>query len=135
MCSLLCELFGIESDFRPDSRKQALGLGLLVGDGSGSSLVLVAETGNEIIGMCSVQILISTAQGGPVGLLEDLVVKREHRGNGIGTGLLSEIVSWCETKKITRIQLLRDADNGRAHEFYIGNGWADTNLLCMRKML
>ena len=73
--------------------------------------MLVAEKGDEIVGMCSVQILISTAQGGPVGLLEDLIVRKGHRGNGIGTRLLSEIFIWYDAKYISRLQLLRDADS------------------------
>lgn len=135
MCDLLGELFSIESDFSPDTGKQSRGLKLILGDTSGASLVLVADRGGEIIGMCSVQTVISTAEGGPVGLLEDLIVRRDHRGKGIGTRLLCAIVRWCDTKNISRVQLLRDVDNGRALEFYIGNGWSSTNLVCMRKML
>jgi GNAT superfamily N-acetyltransferase len=135
MCDLLCELFSIESDFRPDREKQARGLELLLNDTSGSSIVLVAERRCEIVGMCSVQMLISTSEGGPVGLLEDLIVRKDHRGNGIGTRLLSEIFKWCVTKNISRLQLLRDADNVEALRFYGAHGWTDTNLVCMRKML
>ena len=135
MCDLLSELFSLESDFSPDSLKQAAGLDLLLENRNGSSTVLVAERDDEVIGMCSVQTLISTAQGGPVGLIEDLIVRKEHRGNRIGTRLLSEIVRWCAAKNITRLQLLRDADNKKALEFYTGNGWTGTSLVCMRKML
>ena len=135
MCSLLSELFAIESDFSPDSQKQAKGLSLLLNERSGLSAVLVAENGDEIVGMCSVQTLISTAEGGPVGLLEDLIVRKEYRGNGIGTRLLFEIFRWCDTKNILRLQLLRDVDNEYALKFYARSGWTDTRLVCMRKML
>jgi GNAT superfamily N-acetyltransferase len=135
MCGLLSELFSIESDFSPDRQKQATGLTLLMNDKSGLSIVLVAEKADEIIGMCSVQTLISTAQGGPVGWLEDLIVRKEHRGNGIGTRLLSESFRWCDTKNISRLQLLRDVDNERALKFYARNAWSSTQLLCMRKFL
>jgi GNAT superfamily N-acetyltransferase len=135
MGGLLSELFSIEADFCPDSQKQAKGLSLLLSDTSGSSIVLVAEKDDEIIGICSVQTLISTAEGGPVGLLEDLIVRKDHRGNGIASKLLSEIFRWCDTKNISRIQLLRDLDNERALKFYAGNGWNETRLVCMRKML
>ena len=135
MCDLLAELFSIESDFSPDRNKQAGGLNLLLGDASGSSIVFVAEKEGEIIGMCSVQTLISTAEGGPVGLLEDVIVRKEHRGKGIGKRLLSGVVGWCGAKNISRLQLLRDADNIEALEFYGANGWTGINLVCMRKML
>src|SRR5271169_6952109 len=120
MCDLLSELFSIEADFSPDRKKQSRGLELLLCGTSGSSIVLVAEKGDEIAGMCSVQILISTAEGGPVGLLEDLVVKSQYRGSGIGTRLLSEIVGWSAKKNLSRLQLLRDTDNIEALKFYVG---------------
>ncbi|MBI5639697.1 MAG: GNAT family N-acetyltransferase [Nitrospirae bacterium] len=135
MCALLADLFSLESDFSPDRKKQARGLKLLLSDASGSSAVFVAEHDKEIIGMCSVQTLISTAEGGPVGLLEDVIVRKEHRGKGIGKGLLAEVVRWCTRKNLSRLQLLRDADNEPALKFYARSGWAGINLVCMRKML
>lgn len=135
MCDLLSELFSIESDFIPDKRKQAQGLELLLNDKTGSSVVLVAEKSDEIIGMCSVQTLISTAEGGPVGLLEDLIVKKCQRGKGTGTRLLSEIFKWCASNNILRIQLLRDSDNLKSLIFYNINGLSSTRLVCMRKYL
>jgi GNAT superfamily N-acetyltransferase len=97
--------------------------------------VFVAEKDGEIIGMCSVQVLISTAEGGPVGLVEDVIVRREYRGRGIGSRFLSEITAWCNARNISRLQLLADVDNARAKKFYAGSGWTCTRLLCMRRML
>ncbi len=134
MCGLLAELFSIEADFSPDRGKQFRGLELLLSGTAGLSVVLVAEADASIVGMCSLQIVISTAEGGPVGLLEDLVVRKDYRGRGIGTSLLSEIVRWSRTRNLSRIQLLRDADNPAAREFYIVNGWTETKLVCMRKV-
>ncbi|MBI5742188.1 MAG: GNAT family N-acetyltransferase [Nitrospirae bacterium] len=135
MCGLLSELFSIEQDFRPDMEKQAAGLGLLLDNKSGSSVVLVAERDKEIIGMCSVQTLISTAEGGAAGLLEDLIVQREYRGKGAGSKLLLEVFKWCRAGNISRLHLLRDIENNEALDFYIRKGWRDTKLVCMRKLL
>ena len=135
MCDLLSELFLIESDFRVDAKKQADGLALLINDKSGSSAVFVAEDAGKVVGMCSVQTLISTAEGGPVGLVEDMIVNRQYRRRGMGRAILSEIMKWGIEKKMTRLQLLRDADNADALEFYARNGWSDTRLVCMRKLI
>lgn len=132
MCGLLSELFSIEADFAVDVEKQSRGLGLLVNGASGSSIVLVAEKAGEVVGMCSVQKLISTSEGGPVGLLEDLVVKKKNRGGGIGRHLLEAASNWCIQQNYLRLQLLRDNDNISALRFYEINGWKDTNLVCMR---
>ncbi len=135
MCDLLSELFSIESDFSPDRRRQAKGLNLLLDDASGSSALFIAEEDGEIVGMCSVQTLVSTAEGGPVAMLEDVIVRKERRRKGIGKMLLSKVVRWCAGKNISRLQLLRDVDNEPALKFYAGNGWTGTNLTCMRMMI
>ena len=135
ICDLLSALFSIEADFTADREKQARGLNLLLQDRSGSSLVVVAETEGAVIGVCSMQTLISTAEGGLVGLIEDLIVQDRYRGNGIGSQLLAWIYRWCMTKNISRLQLLRDAANDQALDFYNQNGWNSTSLVCMRKLL
>ncbi len=133
MCGLLADLFAVEADFTPDTVKQARGLSTLVAGPSDSSCVAVAIKGGDVVGMASVQTVISTAEGGPVGLVEDVVVRRDCRGAGIGTRLLSEILEWCGKKKMSRLQLLADVNNGQALNFYRGRGWEMTGLVCVRK--
>jgi len=87
LCELLNELFNIEEDFTPNYEKQKKGLELLIKDEN--CIIFVARHKNKVIGMCSIQILISTAEGGKVALLEDLVVAENFRNMGIGTKLLS----------------------------------------------
>lgn len=135
LCRLLAELFAIETDFTADPARQSRGLELLLQDAAGTAVLLVAKEEETIVGMCSVQTLISTAEGGPVGLIEDLVVSQGHRGRGAGTALLAAVTRWCLSRNISRIQLLRDTGNLPAKGFYEQRGWLDTNLLCMRKML
>lgn len=135
MCILLSDLFSIEADFSPDEEKQARGLSCLIQDMKDTSLVVVADTGEDIIGMCTVQTLISTAEGGTVGLLEDLIVMKEHRGKGVGTELLRAISAWSGRKNMSRLQLLMDLDNRAANDFYVGRRWSRTKLVCMRKLI
>ncbi len=135
MCDLLADLFAIEADFVPDRLKQTHALSILTADQSGSSLTLVAAAGGEVIGMCSVQAVISTAEGGPAGVIEDLVVHRVYRGSGIATRMLEVLQKWCRALGITRLQLLADKDNDQAHAFYSARGWSCTNLVCLRKHL
>lgn len=134
MCDLLVELFSIESDFVPDREKQARGLSLLLNDQSESSYVLVAVHEETVIGMATVQTLISTAEGGRVGLVEDVVVDRQFRNQGIGALLLERVVAWCRGKGLKRLQLLADHENRPALAFYTFQGWTTTYLICMRKM-
>jgi hypothetical protein len=64
LCGLLEDLFSLEADFEPDPEKQVRGLSMLVTDPSGSSLVLVAVKNGIVVGMATVQTLVSTAEGG-----------------------------------------------------------------------
>ncbi|MDA8388238.1 MAG: GNAT family N-acetyltransferase [Nitrospiraceae bacterium] len=134
MCRLLEELFRMEYDFEPDAGRQEKGLRALLKRRK-SAVLLVAEKAGEVLGMCSVQVLISTAEGGRVGLLEDLVVKDGLRGFGIGSALLTEALKWCAFRGLLRVQLLRDAGNGPALDFYTHRGWSGTRLVCMRRRL
>jgi ribosomal protein S18 acetylase RimI-like enzyme len=134
MVALLGQLFSIEEDFNVDPERQYRGLGLLLGDPD-LNIVLVAEVEDRIVGMCSVQMLISTAQGSPCGLIEDMIVDRKFRGQGIGSGLLDSACEWAAEEGATRMQLLADRENVEALDFYEKQGWEKTQLICLRKML
>ncbi len=88
---------------------------------------------NKVVGMCTIQTLISTAEGGQVGLLEDLVVAAGFRHQGIGSKLLAETVNWAECQGLKRLQLLADKNNLSALGFYKNQGWLSTELICLRK--
>jgi GNAT superfamily N-acetyltransferase len=133
MVQLLQALFAVEEDFSPDPLRQRQGLKLLL-DGYGKHrCLLVAETEGRVIAMASLQILISTAEGGLVGLVEDLVVQAQHRGRGVGRQLMAAIHAWAERHGLTRLQLLADRNNQPALDFYETMGWQATQLICLRK--
>jgi ribosomal protein S18 acetylase RimI-like enzyme len=133
LVALLQELFTIEKDFVFDPIKQTNGLNqLLISD---KDFILVAESSNvnKVVGMCTIQTLISTAEGGQVGLLEDLVVAAGFRHQGIGAKLLAEAVCWAERQELKRLQLLADKNNLPTLSFYEKQGWLSTELVCLRK--
>lgn len=129
---LLAALFSLEKDFTPDELKQQRGLAMMLGPGD-QRVVLVAEAERRVVGMCTAQILISTAEGGPAALIEDLVVDAGFRGQGIGSSLLRKVECWAMEKGVQRLQLLADRDNLSALEFYRKIGWQHTRLICLRK--
>jgi len=130
MAELLGELFGVEEDFAADSARQRKGLELLLQ--RPDCLLLVAELDGEVVGMCSCQMLVSTAEGAPAGLVEDVVVRSDKRGQGIGPRLLDELVRWAREQGAVRLQLLADTNNAPALKFYADRGWQRTQLMCLR---
>jgi GNAT superfamily N-acetyltransferase len=131
LVELLVELFSIEADFSPDRARQRRGLELMLTDPE-RRRVLVAEREGAVVGMVTGQLLVSTAEGGPSLLVEDMIVRRPERGRGLGRRLLAAIQDWAVERGATRAQLLADAQNTPALDFYRRLGWRRTQLVCLR---
>ena len=135
MLPLLAQLYAIEQDFEFNSGVQTRGLRLML-DGCGKHrTVKVAWMNDIIVGMCTAQTRISTAQGNVSAVVEDLVVDREYRKKGIATLLLSAINAWAVNKGIKTISLLADKDNRKGLDFYNKKEWKRTSLVCLVKFL
>ncbi len=131
--SLLAELFSIEEDFQLNEKLQQKGLLLMLENSNG--MILVAESKHTIIGMATGQIVISTAEGGPSLLIEDVIISKDWRGIGVGKELVDSVCRWAATFGAKRFQLLADASNNEGLQFYEKTGWNKTNLICLRKTL
>lgn len=132
MADLLGELFSIESDFSIDTITQNRGLKLLLEDRE--SVVLVAQNKNCIIGMVSVQPLVSTAMGGRVGLIEDMIVTSEHRGRGVGKLLLGSLIDESKALGHLRLALGIDLRNQQALAFYRTFGFESSHMGLMYRI-
>lgn len=133
LVDLLDVLFSIESDFAVDAERQRKGLSLMLERSDKHCCIKVAEMDGQPVGMCTAQILISTAEGGPVGLIEDMVVLPGYRNQGVGRQLMLSIEAWALERDITRLQLLADRANFTALDFYDKVGWRPTHLICLRR--
>lgn len=133
MSILLGQLFSIEQDFTPDYSKQRHGLEKLLA--ASDAYMVVAEHAGEVVGMATLQVLISTAEGGHCGLIEDVVVSELYRGRGIGQAVMEHLVQWAYEKGLTRLQLLADRENQPALEFYQSRGWSTTNLIVFKRQI
>ncbi len=132
---LLDVLFGIEQDFQPDSSRQMRGMALLLGQPDRAVIKIARNAQDQVIGMVSAQLVISTAEGAPSAWVEDMVVEQSWRGRGVGRALLEDLMSWAKSKGATRAQLLVDLDNEPALGYYKHLNWESTRLGARRKML
>lgn len=133
LVNLLSILFSLEEDFTVDPGKQQRGVRLMLA--SKQAVILVAEKDGTVVGMCSGQLLISTAEGAPVALVEDVVVFPEYRNTGVGSRLVAAVIGWANQHGGCRLQLLADRNNLDGLEFYHANGWQSTQLICLRKTI
>ncbi|MES9940267.1 MAG: GNAT family N-acetyltransferase [Candidatus Thiodiazotropha sp. 6PLUC2] len=132
MAKLLEQLFSIEEDFEVDSAKQIAGLELLM-ESENAQLFVVEDVKKVVVAMASLQMVVSTAEGGLVAWLEDVVVDESHRGQGIGHSLLKHIREWAEAREIKRLQLVADRGNQPALNFYSQQNWLKTKLVVFRQ--
>ncbi len=134
LVDLLCRLFTIETDFRVDPPRHARGLRMLLRQARrGLACVLVAQVNDEVVGMATVQTVISTAEGARSGWIEDVVIREDWRGAGIGAQLMEAAADWSRRAGITRLQLLADQRNTPALGFYDHLDFSRTNMVCLRR--
>ncbi len=131
MAELLSMLFAVEEDFSVDTEKQRAGLAMFFRHPDERCL-LVAEHQRQVVGMCSAQLLVSTAEGGWKAILEDVVVAKQLRGQGIGKKLLDALADWAGRRGATRLDLLADRDNIGGLKFYERLNWRRTNLIALQ---
>jgi GNAT superfamily N-acetyltransferase len=133
LIELLHDLFSMEEDFIPDRAKQERGLKLIL-EQPNRGRIFVVRNDHKIIGMINLLFTISTAEGGFVLVLEDLVVHCDHRGQGCGSMLLQYAVNFAKEKNFMRITLLTDRPNEELKAFYMKRGFTESGMLPMRML-
>ncbi len=134
LVEMLAELFTLESDFQPDPAKQLRGL-LTILDEPELGKLFVVRVDGKVAGMANALITISTAEGARALLLEDVIVLREYRGNGLGQKLVEYVLNWAKLRGMVRVTLLADRDNQPALDFYRKRGFSSSNMTVLRKSL
>src|SRR5437667_12149806 len=131
LSEMLGELFAQESDFRPDKQKQLRGLRLIFEQPS-RGRVFVLRCDGAIVGMINLLFTISTAEGGFVMVLEDLVIHKEYQGKGYGAKLLQYAIDFAKQKNFLRITLLTDRPENVAQAFFRKHGFVESSMIPMR---
>jgi ribosomal protein S18 acetylase RimI-like enzyme len=134
LCRLLAILFSQEAEFQSHHANQKAALKILLNNPDLGDII-VARSDIQTIGMVSLLYTVSTALGGRVAILEDMLVHPDFRNQAIGSHLLSHAVSVAREKGCRRITLLTDKDNLPAQRFYQRHGFKNSEMLPMRLLL
>jgi GNAT superfamily N-acetyltransferase len=131
LSEMLGGLFTQEGDFRPDKEKQLRGLRLIFEQPSRGRVFVLRRNG-AIVGMINLLFTISTAEGGFVILLEDLVIHKQYQGKGYGSRLLQHAIDFAKQKNFLRVTLLTDRPENVAQEFFRHHGFVESSMIPMR---
>ena len=134
LCELLGLLFAQEADFTPDRVRQERGLRLILDDPR-VGVILVARDGAQVAGMVNLLFTVSTALGTRAMLLEDMIVRPDHRGQGVGLKLIEAAIARATAEGCARITLLTDEANTQAQWFYGRAGFRRSAMIPMRRAI
>ncbi len=135
LTELVMDLFSMSSgDFTPDREVQERGLRLVLEEPSRGRIAVVRNN-DQIFGMVNMLFTISTARGGFVILMEDVVIHPHHRGQGYGTLLMNYVLEFAKQKEFLRVTLLTDKISAEAQEFFHKQGFEYSNMIPMRRLI
>ncbi len=131
LVELLLALFSEEEDFKPDRSKQEHGLRLIL-EQPNRGRIFVLRTEHKVIGMINLLFTISTAEGGLVLIMEDVIVHPQHRRQGYGGRLLNHAIEFAREKHFRRITLLTDRISADSQSFFQQHGFQFSKMIPMR---
>ncbi len=134
LTELVTNLFTYSGDFVPDRTLQERGLRLILEQPS-RGRIFVIRNDDQIFGMVNLLFTISTARGGFVILMEDVVIHPDHRGQGYGTMLVNHVAEFAKKKQFKRITLLTDRISAESQEFFKKQGFEHSNMIPMRRII
>jgi predicted N-acetyltransferase YhbS len=91
-------------------------------------LVLVAEIGNEVVGLITAHMFASIHTTEPVAWLTTLVVRDETQGLGVGRELVTAVEKWARENGAVRISLTSGNHRAGAHKFYERCGYESSGV-------
>jgi len=89
--------------------------------------VWMAYDENGVAGICVVCYAISTSMGAVVAKLDDVSVKPDRRGKGVGSEMLNRLKDQLRKEAVTRIDVAVHLENPEARGFYEKAGFIALN--------
>jgi ribosomal protein S18 acetylase RimI-like enzyme len=80
-----------------------------------------------VAGICVICYAVSTSMGAMVAKLDDVSVKADRRGEGIGTVLINSLKEQLTKESVTRIDVAVHLENPEARAFYERLGFQRLN--------
>lgn len=134
LTDLVLDLMTHSEDFTPNREMQERGLRLIL-EQPNRGRILVVRNKDRIFGMVNLLFTISTARGGFVILMEDVIIHPHHRGQGYGSMLLDHVIDFAKKKQFRRITLLTDQMSAESQQFFKKHGFEHSHMIPMRRVI
>ena len=134
LVELVANLLDEQAAFTSNRRKHERGIRLILENPSRGRIIALRNE-DHVIGMANLLFTISTAQGGFVILLEDVIMHPDYRDQGLGSHLVDYVIDFAKQKDFKRINLLADTLSERSHNFFARLGFEHCELSPMRLVL
>ena len=85
--------------------------------------ILVARMGGEVVGIAVMPFTWTVEHGGQVAWLDELYVRPDRRGAGIGTKLLKVAIAAARSEGLRALDLEVDAEHARVVPLYLRHGF------------
>jgi GNAT superfamily N-acetyltransferase len=118
--------------FDPDAARQALGPLL---EGATWGKVWLARAGDEPAGYAVLTLCYSLEFGGLDAFVDELFVRPEQRGQGLGRQALAVVEATCRQLGVRALHLEVSRTNTRAQALYQGVGFHDRGYMLLTKRL
>ena len=99
---------------------------------SGQGRILIAESDRRPVGMLSYFLRPNLYHAGQSCFIDELVVAREHRGEGIGSALMAGLIEIAEAEHCAEITVCVDSANDPAKKLYNRFGLVNEGVLLER---
>jgi len=80
--------------------------------------IYVAEVDDRTVGFVEVRVFPDFVEGGPIAVIQNLIVGKNHRKLGIGSKLLEAAIEEARDRKALEIHVWTESDNQPAISFY-----------------
>lgn len=134
LTDLVVDLLEAQEDFNSNAALQEQGIRHILEEPA-RGRIYVVRTDDRILGMANLLFTISTAMGGFVLIMEDVIIHPDHRGQGLGAMLLEEVITFAREKEFKRITLLADRLSNESQNFFQRHGFRFSTLTPMRLIL
>jgi ribosomal protein S18 acetylase RimI-like enzyme len=98
-----------------------------------ASTIFVAEAEETIVGFIELRVFPDFVEGSPIALIQNLVVAKDHRKQGVGSQLLQRAGEEAATRNVTETHVWTEFTNQQAIHLYTAHGFTNRHLLLERE--